>query len=281
LKLRWKLLVPVSFARVLVPVSFVRVGVALLIVVLVGFHWCPYHSLGYASSNRSPQAEFSYAPSEGTELPVPVVWVTVNTVVTFDASGSGDPDGRIVSYEWDFDGDGIYDLASDVPTVEWLYDEAGDYRASLRVTDNDGAAATGERGIEVADAPVAIRQTISTTMPPTQRAGTGNRALPGDWIEVTVKISFHETVNGPALKPELPEGWRLREVDSDGFTFKSSELVWVLIGQGLLGDRLEITYKVRVPEDAARGSYKIGGFVSSFSPRFKIPIPENVEVQVI
>jgi hypothetical protein len=265
LKLRWKLLVPVSF---------VRIAIALLLAGLVGFLVPVSFVRVHAGSNRSPQAEFSYAPSEGTVL-------TVNTVVAFDGSGSGDPDGRIVSYEWDFDGDGIYDLASDGPTVEWLYDEAGDYQASLRVTDNDGAVAMVTKEIDVEDAPIVVRQTISTTMPPTQRAGTGNRALPGDWIEVTVEISFHETVNGPGLKPELPEGWRLREVDSDGFTFKSSELVWVLIGQGLLGDRLEITYKVRVPEDAARGSYRIGGFVSSFSPRFKIPIPEDVEMQVI
>jgi PKD repeat protein len=236
-----------------------RLLAALLIVVLLGFH---------ASSNQSPQARFTYyLPSEESEL-------TVNTVVTFDGSGSVDPDGRIVSYEWDFDGDGIYDLASDSPTAEWLYDEAGDYQASLRVTDNDGATATGVREIEVADAPVAVRQTISTPMAP-------NRALPGDWIEVRVEIHVHGVVNGLGLQAELPEGWRLREVDSDGATFKRSGNQWLWV-QGLLsGDRLEVTYEVRVPEDAARGLYRIGGLVSSFSPRFKIPIPKDVEVQVI
>lgn len=234
-------------------------AIALLLVALVGLH---------ASSNRSPQADFGYYIPSGEAEP------TVNTVVAFNGSGSSDPDGRIVSYEWDFDGDGIYDLATDSPTVEWLYDEAGDYRASLQVTDDDGAAATAVREIVVEDAPVVIRQTISTTMSP-------NRALPGDWIEVTVEIRAHGQVNGLGLEADLPEGWRLREVDSDGATFKRSASQWLWL-QGLLsGDRLEITYKVRVPEDAARGSYRIGGLVSSFSPRFKIPIPKDVEVQVI
>jgi len=239
--------------------SKLKLAAALLIVILVGLH---------ASSNQSPQAEFSfYLPSGEAEL-------TVNTVVTFDGSGSSDPDGRIVSYEWDFDGDGVYDLASDSPTVEWLYDGAGDYQASLRVTDDDGASSIGKREIAVEGAPVVIRQTISTTIAP-------NRALPGDWIEVTVKIRACRAVNGLGLQAELPEGWRLREAESDGASFKRSSNQWLWV-QGLLsGDRLEITYEVRVPEDAARGSYRIGGFVSSFSPRFKIPIPKDVEVQVI
>lgn len=234
----------------------------LLIVALVGLTL-------YAGSNRPPQASFSYhALSEQVEL-------TVNTVVTFDGSDSSDSDGRIVKYEWDLDGDGAYDRASDSPTIEWLYDYAGKYQASLRVTDNDSATGTEVREIVVEDEPVAVRQSISAPISP-------NKALPGDWIGVTVEIIFHETVNGPGLKLELPEGWRIREVDSDGFTFKSSESVWVLVGQGLLGDRLRIMYELKVPEDAARGSYKIGGLVTSYGhPRFKIPIPKEVEVQVM
>ena len=220
----------------------------------------------HASSNQPPRVEFTYVP----------VGPTINDVVTFDGSGSNDPDGRIMSYEWDFEGDGIYDLASDSPTVEWLYDEAGDYQVSLRITDDDGAMAIGTREIEVEDAPVAVRQTISTPIAP-------NRALPGDWIEVTVEIYVHTAVNGMGLAAEPPEGWRLREVDSDGATFKraGSQYQWLWV-QGLLsGDRLRITYEVQVPEDAPRGLYHIGGLVSSFSPRFKIPIPKDVEVQVL
>ncbi|OIP81206.1 hypothetical protein COW94_00730 [Candidatus Peregrinibacteria bacterium CG22_combo_CG10-13_8_21_14_all_44_10] len=57
--------------------------------------------------------------------------------VEFDASGSVDPDGEIVSYEWDLDGDGKFDDGEDV-TAEYTYEQAGTYEVSLRVTDNNG-----------------------------------------------------------------------------------------------------------------------------------------------
>ncbi len=56
-------------------------------------------------------------------------------LVTFNASGSYDPDGYIVDYSWDF-GDG--DTATGV-TVSHSYPASGAYSVTLTVTDNDGA----------------------------------------------------------------------------------------------------------------------------------------------
>jgi len=56
-------------------------------------------------------------------------------IVTFNASGSYDPDGYIVSYSWDF-GDG--NTATGV-TVSHAYADNGSYVVTLTVTDNDGA----------------------------------------------------------------------------------------------------------------------------------------------
>ncbi|MCK4347292.1 MAG: PKD domain-containing protein, partial [Thermoplasmatales archaeon] len=61
--------------------------------------------------------------------------VYVDEEVTFDASASSDPDGSIVSYEWDF-GDGSTGSGE---TVTHKYSEQGDYAVILAVTDNDGA----------------------------------------------------------------------------------------------------------------------------------------------
>ena len=56
-------------------------------------------------------------------------------------AGSGrDPDGRIVSYEWDFDGDGTYDVITSEKSKLYQQDftSPGSITARLRVTDNDG-----------------------------------------------------------------------------------------------------------------------------------------------
>ena len=58
------------------------------------------------------------------------------TSIFFDASSSWDPDGTIVSYEWDFDGDGTYDATG--VTISHIYTIPGEYTVKLRVTDDDG-----------------------------------------------------------------------------------------------------------------------------------------------
>ena len=61
--------------------------------------------------------------------------------VNLSCSGS-DSDGRIVSYEWDFEGDGTFDY-SDAATgsTTHTYTETGTFTAVCRVTDNDGMSA--------------------------------------------------------------------------------------------------------------------------------------------
>ncbi len=65
--------------------------------------------------------------------------------VTFDASESTDPDGNIVSYEWNF-GDGT---TSTEKTVEHTYTQQGNYTVTLTVTDDDGLQDTESTEIRV------------------------------------------------------------------------------------------------------------------------------------
>jgi len=61
---------------------------------------------------------------------------TVGEVITFDGSGSSDPDGTIVSYEWDF-GDG--NVGSGVsPSHSYAVDDF--YHVTLTVTDDSGSS---------------------------------------------------------------------------------------------------------------------------------------------
>jgi len=66
----------------------------------------------------------------------------VGDTVSFLGTGT-DADGSIAKYEWDFDGDGIYDWSSGTTgSTTHVYDTAGTYTAVLRVTDNEGATST-------------------------------------------------------------------------------------------------------------------------------------------
>ncbi len=77
--------------------------------------------------NEKTAAAFVASP-EGGEIPLKV---------RFDASNSVDPDGQIVAYEWDLDGDGRFDDGEGAQ-VEFEYTQEGEYEVSLRVTDNNG-----------------------------------------------------------------------------------------------------------------------------------------------
>jgi len=70
------------------------------------------------------------------------VKVNVNQATTLNGLGY-DSDGTIVKYEWDFDGDGIFDWnGTGSGVVQHTYTKAGVYYAKLRVTDDEGASDT-------------------------------------------------------------------------------------------------------------------------------------------
>jgi hypothetical protein len=65
-------------------------------------------------------------------------------ILTLEGRGSDDPDGSIVSYEFDFDWDGVQgNFYADETNTSGYYDnrflDAGNFTIGLRITDNDGA----------------------------------------------------------------------------------------------------------------------------------------------
>jgi hypothetical protein len=78
---------------------------------------------------------------------------TVIAEDTFELAGTGtDPDGIIVKYEWDFEGDGEFDWNStNTGRVIHEYEDPGTYVAVLRVTDNDGLSKEDQVVIKVED----------------------------------------------------------------------------------------------------------------------------------
>ncbi|MCC7477362.1 PKD domain-containing protein [bacterium] len=69
-----------------------------------------------------------------TDVAGGVVPITVH----FSTDNVSDADGTIVQYDWDFNGDGIWDAYDGPGELDWTYTEAGSPDIRLRVTDNDG-----------------------------------------------------------------------------------------------------------------------------------------------
>ncbi|MGH7598920.1 MAG: PKD domain-containing protein [bacterium] len=97
------------------------------------------------SSNQPPMARAQVSPNPAA----------VNQNVTFDASGSSDPDGQITQYLWNF-GDGA---SSTQRTATHAYAQAGTYTYTLTVTDNAGA--TGQTSGQISITAARSRLTVS------------------------------------------------------------------------------------------------------------------------
>ena len=97
----------------------------------------PYLDVVY--EDTPPTALFTYSPT----------YPVANETVTFDASGSYDPDGSIVSYTWNF-GDGNVTTVT-IPMIEHVYTTYNNYTVTLTVTDSSGLNGTYTQIVEVAD----------------------------------------------------------------------------------------------------------------------------------
>jgi len=87
------------------------------------------------ATNRPPVASFTYTAN--------------NLTVSFDASGSTDPDGTIASYSWNFGDGGTGSLVK----VNHTYSTAGTYLVTLVVTDNLGATGSQAQNVSVTSPP--------------------------------------------------------------------------------------------------------------------------------
>lgn len=87
---------------------------------------------------------------------------SVGSPITFYASGSFDPDGTIVSYEWDWDHDGTYDETATSPSINHTWNVGFKGTVRLQVTDNEGLMAVDVATVEI----------ISSNRSPVAKAGS-------------------------------------------------------------------------------------------------------------
>ena len=105
----------------------------------------------YAVSSAYSPADLGYrstAPVADLEAPAGLTEGNIPLYIEFDAGSSYDPDdgpapgSGIIRYDWDWDGDGTYDLIDGGSFVDYTYVVAGDYNATVRVTDDELETAT-------------------------------------------------------------------------------------------------------------------------------------------
>lgn len=96
-----------------------------------------------ADEDLAPIADFTYSSAYGTPF-------RAGELISFDASPSSDPDGSVVSYEWDFDGNGTID--STEAAAGFTFSNAGDFLAKLVITDDTGLQSISEKTISILEA---------------------------------------------------------------------------------------------------------------------------------
>jgi PKD repeat protein len=74
-----------------------------------------------------PTANYIFGPSPAK----------TGQAVTFNGSGSSDPDSQSLTYRWDFDGNGTTDASTTNPRIQHSFPARGTYTVKLRVTDTD------------------------------------------------------------------------------------------------------------------------------------------------
>ena len=112
------------------------------------------HRITYVAANQPPTAVIAANPTNGA----------VPLRVSFDGTGSSDPEGRPLSYSWDLNGDGTFGDATG-SAASYTYTAAGVYHPSLRVTDEQGATDTAAVAVTAGNtAPNAVIDSPSSSV---------------------------------------------------------------------------------------------------------------------
>jgi len=124
---------PKVFADNLMAVDWATAPNGDLMYVDIGFgpsELAQVRQISFDSDNAPPEAVAAASKTFGP-------MVAGQFKVKFEASGSTDPDGDPLAYEWDLDGDGETD-DSNSQKPEWTYDEEENVEVTLRAKDGHG-----------------------------------------------------------------------------------------------------------------------------------------------
>ncbi|MGZ6617294.1 MAG: PKD domain-containing protein [Solirubrobacteraceae bacterium] len=103
------------------------------------------------AANRPPTTSLAVSPGSA-----------VNTATFRFTASAHDPDigGSVVSYQWDFNGDGVVDRITTSPTTSYTYASAGHFTAHVHAFDNEGASSDASTRVTVTSAAAAAARAL-------------------------------------------------------------------------------------------------------------------------
>lgn len=138
--------------------------------------------------------------------------------VFFSADRSFDPDAELVSYEWDFDGNGTTDQTTTGPTVEHTYPGAYSGIAVVRVVSADGGEALGSAEVTVDTAGLADDVAVAPA------AAAASLTAPGE-VTVTWTPAANDRADGYTIRLDGTHVLRYAEAGSgNSMTFTGLDL---------------------------------------------------------
>jgi len=209
------------------------IAVLLLIGLMVGLTACR----GFFG--QAPIAILTYELPANGDQEAPVT-------ITFDISGSTDPDGTVASYELDYGDGSPKKTGTAVPTAEFTheYTEGGTYTVTLTVTDNDGRIGKDTKIIVIGAAMITFASKRNSSYYGIYRMQVDNIGS-----ETEVRNTAHDE-----LFPDLVRGTR----DKIAYAAEGSD--WDIFTMGVDGGALaQLTQTTQTPSNQIQPSWSYLG----------------------
>jgi glucose/arabinose dehydrogenase len=143
------------------------------------------HRISHFSGNQPPVAHLTASPR----------WGKSPLTAQFDATGSSDPDGEQLSYEWDPQGDGSYEAATSNGQKSRKFSDTQNHTVAVRVSDGQGATSIARVTVYPGDTPPdpqIAKPAASFTWgagQPIEFEGVAHDAEDGDLVETSLDWS--------------------------------------------------------------------------------------------
>lgn len=151
----------------------------------------------------APIAQFTVQPN-------PAV---VGAPVAFNATGSTDPGGSIVFYQWDFFGDGLPDVNPVGGVVSHTFQLPGTYTVKAFVTDNSGLVSEASQMVVVGSGPGGVVQPTIITQPQSLSKAVGDSAA-FSVVATGTNLVYQWQKNGVAIPGETNPSLNLAVVQA-------------------------------------------------------------------